>query len=123
MSLIEVIFAATFLCLIFMAMINILPLATFAIKRTEHRINASAIAQSKLEEIRAKPFSQIDSQPATAKVKGPDETEYTVKYEAPAMETGIDATKLRRIVVTVSWKEREITLSVTREIYLCNVPK
>jgi Tfp pilus assembly protein PilV len=123
MSLIEVIFAATFLCLIFMAMINILPLATFAIKRTEHRINASAIAQSRLEEKRAGPFSQIDPQPVTTQVTGPDNTVYTVLYEAPAMDSTVDATKLRRIVVTVSWKEREITLSVTREMYLCNVPK
>ncbi|MHC9537942.1 MAG: hypothetical protein AB9903_00330 [Vulcanimicrobiota bacterium] len=123
MSLIEVIFAATFLCLIFMAMINILPLATFAIKRTEHRLNASSIAQSVLEERRAGSFSSIDSQPATTLVKGNDDIVYTVRYEAPAMEAKVDSTKLRRIVVTVTWKERDINLSVMREIYLCNFPK
>ncbi|MGV8119556.1 MAG: hypothetical protein AB2L14_07335 [Candidatus Xenobiia bacterium LiM19] len=123
MSLIEVIFAATFLCLIFMAMINILPLATFAIKRTEHRINASAIAQSVLEERRAGPFSSIDSQPATTQQIGDDKTVYTILYEAPPMDSTVDSTKLRRIVVTVTWKERGIDLSVMREMYLCNFTK
>jgi len=123
MSLIEVIFAATFLCLIFMAMINILPLATFAIKRTEHRLNASAIAQSVLEERRAAPFSTIDSQPARTQQTGDDKTVYTITYEAPAMDSTVDSTRLRRIVVTVTWKERGTDLSVMREMYLCNFPK
>jgi Tfp pilus assembly protein PilV len=123
MSLIEIIFSVTLFCLIFMAMINILPLATFAIKRTEHRIRASALAQSVLEEKRAGPFSALDSQPVAAQQTDRDGTVYAIVYEAPAMDPGVDAQKLRRIVVTVTWKERDIIRSLTREMYLYNLPK
>ncbi|MHB2019229.1 MAG: type IV pilus modification PilV family protein [Candidatus Xenobia bacterium] len=58
-SLIEVIFAASLLSLVMLMMFNLYPSSLLTIRQAEHRLEATALAQSILEQYRAGPFSTL----------------------------------------------------------------
>lgn len=58
-SLIETIFAASILSIVLMVLFNLYPSSLLAVRRAEHRLEATTLAQSILEAKRALPFSQL----------------------------------------------------------------
>lgn len=58
-SLIETIFAASILSIVLMVLFNLYPSSLLAVRRAEHRLEATTLAQSILESKRAMPFSQL----------------------------------------------------------------
>jgi len=60
-SLIETIFAASILSIVIMVLFNLYPSSLLAVRRAEHRLEATTLAQSILESKRAMPFSQLTS--------------------------------------------------------------
>ncbi len=119
-SLMELIFTATLLSVIILAFFNLLPSSIMAIRHAEHRIEATAFADSILEEKRSSPFSKIEETPAIPPFSGNDSTSYTYVYE-PLYSPGADANHLKGMKVTVTWREKENQFSLTRELYVSSI--
>jgi Tfp pilus assembly protein PilV len=122
LSLVEVIFAATLIGLIIMVMMSILPSAMLGVRKVEHRTKAGSLAQSLLEEKRAGPFSSLDIPPAQTRITDSDGTVYDISYVTLTRPSS-DPARLKGMRIVVSWSEREITQSVMRELWLCNIPR
>ncbi len=126
-TLIETIFSALVISLVLLAIMNLYPSALVAVKKSESRIQATNIALSVLEEMRATPFSELTIpfvMPAAppfepVNLDGVTYTPTVTVYDTPAV--GTPATEddyLKGIQVTVAWESRGIQHQITEETWV-----
>jgi len=120
-SLIEVVFAASVLAVVFMILLSIFPTAMFSVRQTEHRFVAGGIAQAILDECRSGPFSFLATdQDVDETTVGPlgdmvrrsiHPGDDGVSYHAtlrvgPSPTSSVPRTTLAYLQVQVRWHER-----------------
>jgi Tfp pilus assembly protein PilV len=122
-SLAEVVITITLLGFIFMILFNLYPSTIATMRHAEHIIEATSFAQSILEKKRAEAFSAFDTAPSPLEtLNGSDGTTYTPTF-SPIAVPSPQSDNLKGARVTVTWLERKKTCSVTKELYVCNMPK
>lgn len=129
LSLIDVVFTASLLAIVFMIILSLLPTAMYSVRQSEHRLQASALCLAILDECRAGPFSRLQSDTsADASTPGPlgdlirrnqrpgdDGTVYTAHLEVgPAPHSSVPRSTLATVQVEVRWRERGQTLQIGR---------
>lgn len=136
LSLIETILAASILSLVIMILFNLYPATMVAVRRAEHRLQASGWAQSLLEDARGMPFSSLAamipsgqtssgaldastlSPPLYRKIPTqPDGTNYGITLEVFIPSTGQPPSTPLRLVGTravVTWGEQSVVVGTGR---------
>lgn len=148
-SLIETIFAASILSLVMMVLFNLYPSSLLAVRRAEHRLEATTLAQSILETKRAEPFSVLAA-------KTPDlyytrQNDDDLKKLAPGSDangivkedgvtlvpsfkvfhvSGTDPSRMLGLQAVVEWDENQNTQpnlrrhqKIVHELWICDVKK
>lgn len=125
----EVIFTASLLAIVFMVLLSIFPTAMFSVRQTEHRLTANNIAQAVLDGCRSGPFSNLVANQTVdlttmgalgiilrrSNQQGDDKMVYTPVLKVAASPTStVPRNTLCQLTVDVSWHERGQTLRVTR---------
>ena len=136
LSLIDVIFTASLLAVVFMILLSIFPTAMFSVRQTEHRLVAGGIAQAILDECRSGPFLRLaTNQVVDATTMGPlgdvvrrcnhlgdDGMAYVPRLTVAASPTStVPRNTLAQLTVEVSWHERGQTLKVTRILQVASL--
>jgi len=119
LSLIELIITSALLGFILVILFSIYPNSILTIRHAENRLKAAMIAQSLLEQKKAAPFSQIEAKPDTSVLSSEELAAYTPEFECYNIPTA-DSSKLRKIRIVVTWKERDNACSVYKECYVCS---
>ncbi|MFN8613053.1 MAG: hypothetical protein U0931_36280 [Vulcanimicrobiota bacterium] len=137
MTLIEVVFTASLLAIVFMVLLSIFPTAMFSVRQTEHRLTANNIAQAVLDECRSGPFANLVtdcsvdlSTPGAlgdilrrSQQKGDDGMVFEptlVVSKSPVSPTLPRAT-ICQLKVEVSWKERGQNFHISRVLQLSSL--
>jgi type II secretory pathway pseudopilin PulG len=134
MTLIEVIFTASLLALVFMVLLSIFPTAMFAVRQTEHRLTANNIAQAILDECRSGPFSNLTADKNVdlttpgalgdmlrrSNQKSDDGMDFqpTLVVSASPNSATLARSTFCQLKVVVSWKERGQTFHIDRILQL-----
>ena len=133
MTLIEVIFTASLLALVFMVLLSIFPTAMFSVRQTEHRLTANNIAQAVIDECRSGPFARLVADATVDKTtpgplgdilrrsdqKGDDKMEFETTLRVSSSPTAsVPRNTLCLVAVEVAWKERGQTYQVQRRLQL-----
>lgn len=136
LSLIEVIFTASLLALVFMVLLSIFPTAMFSVRQTEHRLTANGIAGAILDGCRSGPFTHLATNQTVdlttpgalgdilrrSNLKGDDGMVFTpVLRVGPSPTSTVPRTTLCQLTVDVSWKERSRTPHITRTLQVSSL--
>jgi Tfp pilus assembly protein PilV len=126
MSLIETVVAITMLALATIVAVASLPATTALSNKGRNRVAAAELAQATLEEHRAKPFSVLPAPPADVSLgksllEGTG-IEFTRKLRVSAV-SGYSPQQLRRVTVTVTWRERGALQTVHHEATFLKLPR
>lgn len=137
LSLVDVVFTASLLAIVFMVLLSLLPAAMLSIRQTEHRLTAGSLAQHVLDECRSRPFSLLAANQVVdittagplgdilrqLPTRGDDAVEFatTLKVEDSPHST-VPRDTLAMVTVEVKWHERgqDWTLERTAEIAKIN---
>ena len=124
LSLIETVVAATLLAMAVVVALSLLPASSMLTNRGRFRVNALELAQSVLEQQRARPWTTLPAPPARVEL-GNVTLEGTGTVFSPVLEvstvTGYDPEMLRRVTVTVTWVERTGAQKVQHESMVARV--
>lgn len=106
LSLLEVIFAGALLSLTFMAILNIVPTSVIGEKRSQNKVVADALAQSRLERARAIPFNQLVADGVDHPVDPPGAVYNRTAFRiTERIEDASPTGRLKRVSVTVTWND------------------
>lgn len=97
-----------------------LPVATTLANQGRNRVSASQIAQAVIEEQRAKTWSALPVPPFNQVL--PPVQEFTRRLRVSAVGS-YDIAHLRRVTVTVQWRERTGVQEVLHETTLMRLPR
>ncbi|MDQ7821353.1 MAG: hypothetical protein RDV48_01025 [Candidatus Eremiobacteraeota bacterium] len=123
-SLAEIVITVTLLGFIMMVLFNLYPGSIGAIRHAEHRIIAGNFAQSIIEEKRGGSYTDLDTAPAVADLKGGDDTLYHLENYEKFTISGADENIAKGIRVTVSWEEKDKRkFTITKEVYVSVVQR
>lgn len=116
----ETILSCFILSLLVMTLFNLFPMSAMAVKRTEYRLQADAVAQKWLETYRAKPFDGLVVGSQTLAPEPHDGLSFTptVDVFVPPASNGA---WLRGIRVRVSYTYRDRTYQETHETWVAHV--
>lgn len=135
-TLIEVIFTASLLALVFLVVLSIFPTAMFSVRQTEHRLTANNIAQAILDECRSGPFvnlrtdQSVDITTTSAlgdvlrrcNQEGDDKMQFVPTLQVgPSPTSSAPRTTLCQLSVDISWSERGHTYHVNRILQVSSV--
>ena len=133
MTLIEVIFTASLLAIVFMVLLSIFPTAMFSVRQTEHRLTANNIAQAVIDECRSGPFANLVPNATVDKTtpgalgdivrrcdqKGDDKMDFETTLKVAASPTStVPRNTLCLLTVDVAWRERGQIYHVNRMLQL-----
>lgn len=125
-SLIETVVAATLLSIATLIALGALPSLVMTSQRARSRVQALQIAQSLIDQERSHPWRLVPYLPFKAPQKAQKMEGTSTEFE-PVVElqsvSGYDPQHLRRLVVTVQWKERQQIYRVQQETMVSNVPR
>jgi len=136
LSLIEVIFTASLLAIVFMVLLSIFPTAMFSVRQTEHRLTANGIAGAILDGCRSGPFTNLATDQTVdlttpgalgdilrrSNLKGDDGMVFTPTLQVgPSPTSTAPRTTLCQLTVDVSWKERSRTPDITRVLQVSSL--
>lgn len=114
-TLVETIISCLIVSLTIIFIFNLFPTSMAAIKRSETEIQASNLAQSLLEQMRAQGFANLSALPAaTVPIDNTNYQYVTTVGPVP----GTDARFLKRASVTIRWKARHTEQTMTREVWV-----
>lgn len=120
LSLLETVVATFLFTLVVVLVMNLFPSSLFSLQQAELKQRAERLAQSRLNEQRARKFSSLvlnSSTPLTAE----DWEGHKLK---PVLEVLPHAgTDLKILRVTVTWEERNQIRKVSREVWVTDVPR
>ncbi len=133
-SLVELIFTATLLSLVFMVLLSLLPSSLMSIRQGEHRLHANALAQAILDECASGPFSYLELDRTYLPTSpGPlgqmlqrqmlrldDGTVFEPTLEVSGVP-GFPRTSLAHVRLTLTWKEKTSRPVVVRELDISSV--
>jgi len=132
-SIIETIFAASILSIVIMVLFNLYPSSLLAVKRAEHRLEATTLVQSILEEKRAGPFTALTALSPetyyniTPPPAGEDGVQLKPKFKVFLVPNTESAWPPKRIVglqVVVEWREtKKRQEKLVGELWICDVKK
>ncbi|MBI3926022.1 MAG: type II secretion system protein [Armatimonadetes bacterium] len=143
-TLIETIFATFIFSMVIIALFNIYPTAAVAVKRSEGQIQANAIAQSCLEEMRAMSFDSLTTRTWTPPAQAPftaqtlDGITYTPTCEVlhpndlpynlaaatdPSSNPANEPRYMKILRVSVSWEFQSKVRTTVCETWVHNVPR
>lgn len=134
LSLLELIFTATLLALVFMVMLNLLPSAMMSVRQSEHRVRASALAQAIMDELSSMSYTDLE-QDRTYIIGSPGDIGAMLARQErtlddgtvlePTLEVsgvaGISRRSLAHVRLTLSWKERTGPRALVRELDISSV--
>jgi len=130
-SLIDVVFTASLLAVVFMILLSIFPTAMFSVRQSEHRLVAAGIAQAILDECRSGPFARLASNAVAdagtpgvlgdivrrSTHKGDDGMEYRPRLSiANSPTSSVPRNTLALVTVVVGWRERGHDYEVVRSL-------
>lgn len=120
-TLLETIMATMLLAGCMLLLFNLYPASALAVRRSQDRMQADAVAQSLLAELRAQPFSAL----TLGQTAEPDVTVGSTVYHrsVEVFGPGDDPTLLKGIRVTVEWEWVRGKESMTHELYRVNLEK
>lgn len=136
MSLIEVIFTASLLAIVFMVLLSIFPTAMLSVRQTEHRLTANNIAQTIVDACRSGPFSNLSANTNVdlsssgalgdilrrSNQRGDDGMVFEPTLQVSKSPTSsAPRSSLCQLKVEVSWKERGQTFHITRVLQLSSL--
>ena len=136
LSLIEVIFTASLLAIVFMVLLSIFPTAMFSVRQTEHRLTAKGVAGAILGGCRCGPFTNLTTDQTVdlttpgalgdilrrSNLKGDDGMIFTATLQvAPSPTSTAPRSTLCQLSVDVSWKERSRTPHITRVLQVSSL--
>lgn len=136
LSLIDVIFTASLLAVVFMVLLSLLPTAMLSVRQTEHRLTAGALATAVLDECRSGPFELLATDQVVdlstpgalgdilrrAPRKGSDAVEYLpVLRVAASPHSTVPRNALAFLTVEVRWRERGEDLRLSRELQVAKL--
>jgi uncharacterized protein (TIGR02598 family) len=138
-SLVETIFAASILSIVLMVLFNLYPSSLLAVKRAEHRLEATTLAQSVLEKKRTRPFGELNSlspgqyytadQDADLKALRPPQSPDGVQLEPEFQifhipDPDTDPGRLLGLRAKVKWKETsKRSQEVVQELWIVDIKK
>lgn len=120
-TLLETIMATMLLAGCMLLLFNLYPASALAVRRSQDRMQADAVGQSLLADVRAQPFSSLTLGTKTE----PDVTIGNTIYhrQVEVFAPNGDATLLKGIRVTVDWEWVRGKETVTHELYRVNLEK
>jgi hypothetical protein len=131
LSLVDVIFTASLLALVFMVLMSIFPTAMFSVRQTEHRQVAASVALAVIDECRSGPFLPLASNGnydvssagplgdylRRQRLTGADGLDYVPSLSVTAVNgSSVPRESLAQITVTVRWKEKGRDLDLVRTL-------
>lgn len=133
-SLVELIFTATLLSLVFLVLLSLLPSSLMSVRQGEHRLHANALAQAILDECASGPFADLEVDRTYLPTSpGPlgqmlqrqqlrldDGTVFEPTLEVSGVP-GIARTSLARVRITLTWKEKTSRPVVVRELEISSI--
>lgn len=123
-TLAESVLAIFLLALTVVLVLNLYTRSMATLRVSAQKIQADALAQSILEDYMAVRFADLKVAPPLALAKVPGKgTEFEPVVEILDMTTptGVDTTMIKRIKVTVRWKDRGMERVLVRELARANV--
>ncbi|MDO8603129.1 MAG: prepilin-type N-terminal cleavage/methylation domain-containing protein [Candidatus Omnitrophota bacterium] len=111
-SLLELIIAIAVLAIGLVGVLQVFPIGLRASQRAGMLTKASFLAQNKIEDIKLAGFDAMTELPPKIPLSGKDgDLEWAVKIDDISLE-GIESnSNMRKIVVTITWPERNTTRS------------
>jgi len=111
-SLLELIIAIAVLAIGLIGVLQIFPVGLRASQRAGMMTKASFLAQNKIEDVKLAGFDAITELPPKIPLSGKDgDFEWSVKIGNVSLE-GVESSRdMRKIIVTISWPERNTTRS------------
>lgn len=111
-SLLELIIAIAVLAIGLVGVLQVFPIGLRASQRAGMLTKASFLAQNKIEDIKLAGFDAMTELPPKIPLSGKDgDLEWAVKVDDISLE-GIESnSNMRKIVVTITWPERNTTRS------------
>ncbi len=111
-SLLELIIAIAVLAVGLVGVLQIFPIGLRASQRAGMMTKASFLAQNKIEDIKLAGFDAITELPPKIPLSGEDgDFEWVIKIDNISLEGVESSDDMRKIVVTVTWPERNTTRS------------
>lgn len=138
LSLIDVVFSASLLAVVFMILMNIFPTAMFSVRQSEHRLVAGGIAQSILEECQSGPFTHLVANQNVdlttpgplgdilrrSNHKGDDGMDYVPTLAvANSPTSAVPRSTLAQLRVEVSWFERGQVRKLERILQVASISR
>ena len=111
-SLLELIIAIAVLAVGLVGVLQIFPIGLRASQRAGMMTKASFLAQNKIEDIKLAGFDAITELPPKIPLSGEDgDFEWAIKIDDISLEGVESSDDMRKVVVTVTWPERNTTKS------------
>lgn len=130
----ELIFTATLLALVFMVMLNLVPTAMMSVRQGEHRVAANALAQAIVDECETMHFRHLQADrtyiPGSPGAVGAMLTRQARDLEdgtvlEPTLEVaglpGYNRRSIAHLRLTIAWQEKTGRRSLTREMDVSSV--
>jgi len=111
-SLLELIIAIAVLAVGLVGVLQIFPIGLRASQRAGMMTKASFLAQNKIEDVKLAGFDAITELPPKMPLSGKDgDFEWTIKIDNLSLEGVESSDDMRKVIVTVTWPERNTTRS------------
>jgi len=111
-SLLELIIAIAVLAVGLVGILQIFPIGLRASQRAGMMTKASFLAQNKMEDVKLAGFDAITELPPKIPLSGSDgDLEWAIKIDNVSLEGVELQDDMRKIIVTISWPERNTTRS------------
>lgn len=119
-TLLETILSCFVLALIMMSLFNLFPMSAMAVKRTEYRLQADAVAQKWLETYRSRAFESLTVGSLTLPPEPHDGLSFTPTVDVYVPPQS-DGSLLKGVRVRVSYTYRGRTYQETHETWIAHV--
>lgn len=113
LSLLETIISTFLFGMVLLLVMNFVPTSTLSLAQGERRTRAGLLAQSQLNEARARPFGTLESTPLY------QQDDMSWQLEVRSEKPG----RLKALKVTVGWQERGETRRLVGEVWTANVTR
>lgn len=117
LSLIETVAVAGLITLVVLFTLGLIPSFKLSNRRANMELHAGNLAQSILEDQRARPFAEIVNE--VQPTQELDKIDYTPELEVTDFPSG----KMKTVRVTVRWLWKERNFSTFREVRICDIPR
>lgn len=111
-------FSLSLIALVVMMVFNLFPASSMAVHRSRQEIQASGLAQARLEELRSQPFPELKPGASPLPEVDLDGVKYGRRQEIIQKND-----RLLDLKVTVTWTDRNLPHTLTQEAYVARLPR